>query len=150
MACDEALVLKWAHSQGDWAQHNRLNLEKAQVELGFTPDQGSPLPKLTPRMATCVDGLEAEQLIRRNYFNPGEGDFRSARFAGQKPISHRFRLTERGGAFIDACTPPKPQRVDARRPPNHQHLLQLPFVGLFAAGAACNGGPAESAFSVMN
>lgn len=113
MAPDEALLLKWifAKSQG-WTPHiGGLDWFKAQAELGFTSkEEATRSRRIDLRMATCLDGLEAQQLIRRTYFLPSSSSSldEPRKFEPQQ-VNFRLMLTERGTAFFEACQPPKPK-----------------------------------------
>jgi hypothetical protein len=111
MAPDEAALLNWihSHSQG-WTQHvGGLNWVEAQVELGFTTKQEADRSRrINPRMATCLDGLEAQQLIRRTYLLPSSSiSLDEPRKSEPQQVDFRLVLTERGAGFFEACQPPK-------------------------------------------
>jgi hypothetical protein len=112
MAPDEASVLKWTHdhSQG-WSQHiSGLKWTEAQAELGFTSrEEARRSSHIDPRLATCLDALEAQQLIRRNYWHRQGADDETYS-VGRRPMEFTLALTERGRAFIEACRPPKPKK----------------------------------------
>lgn len=111
MAPDEAKLLKWIndHSQG-WTPHvGGLNWSQAQVELGFTSKaEVVRNRRIDSRKATCLDGLEAQQLIRRTYCLPSSGSRldESSKF-GLKEVDWNLTLTERGDEVLNACEPPK-------------------------------------------
>lgn len=106
MAPDEAALLLWLNDQqtkndSTIVGTTRFRLLKAQSALNFA---GESTNLLSSRMVACLDGLEAEQLIRRSYV----GDLREQE-RGPKPLNFVFVTTERGLAFIEACQPPKPK-----------------------------------------
>jgi len=106
MAPDEAALLNWIHarSQG-WTHHLKdLDWFKAEVELGFGDAKNR---RLDSRMICCLDGLEAQQLIRRNYLLPS--DLAEPQKVESHQVPFRIVLSDRGSAFIDACRPPKPK-----------------------------------------
>jgi Abortive infection alpha len=113
MAPDEAALLKWTHakSQGWTPYVGGLKWIEAQAELGFTSkEEADRSHRIDPRMATCLDGLEAQQLIRRTYFLPSSSSSLDApRKNDLQQVNSHLTLTERGRAFIEACRPPKPK-----------------------------------------
>jgi hypothetical protein len=54
-----------------------------------------------------VDSLEAAQLVRRIYFTGDVNGFTG--LSEPDSVQHRYAVTERGRAFIEACSPPKPK-----------------------------------------
>jgi hypothetical protein len=111
MAHDEARLLMWIHEhEQEWPHRSALQWSNAQTELGFTTTKEPEMAiRIDPRMATCLDGLEAQQLIRRRYWLPDSGSFLDEESKyGRKQVAFTLEMTERGVAFLDACSPPKP------------------------------------------
>ena len=55
----------------------------------------------------CFDALESYQLIRRAYFNIDSEGLIAPSFS--EPLPSLPTMTDRGRAFLEACTPPKPK-----------------------------------------
>lgn len=109
MAHDEARLLKWIHEhEKEWPHRSPLQWSSAQSELGFTTkSEAERAARIDPRMATCLDGLEAQQLIRRRYWLPDSSSFLDEESKyGRKQVAFTLEMTERGVAFLEACSPP--------------------------------------------
>jgi hypothetical protein len=112
MAPEEAAIVNWLYDHSDAQSRFHgippLKLSQARDELGFRDKERAErtLP-LAQRFASCLDGLEAEQLIRRVYWENSDGrpepkmDVSFLRFS--------YMVTWRGEEFIGACRPPKPK-----------------------------------------
>jgi hypothetical protein len=111
MAPDEARLLEWIQEhEEEWPHDSALKWHTAQSELGFTTKKETETAiRIDCRMATCLDGLEAQQLIRRRYWLPDSSSFLDEphKFP-RKQVSFTLSITERGIAFLEACSPPKP------------------------------------------
>jgi hypothetical protein len=110
MAPDEARLLKWIHEhEEEWPHRSPLQWSSAQSELGFTTrNEAARANRIDPRMATCLDGLEAQQLIRRKYWLPDSSSFLDEESKyGRKQVAFTLEMTERGVGFLAACSPPK-------------------------------------------
>ena len=115
MAPDEAALLKWIYDKtATLNQIDYFQVCEAQVDLGWLKAtdcswQQAGLRGLTmsSRLATCLDSLEAEKLVRRAYLQgvPGEASV----YRMEEPIAFRFEMTNRGREFVEACQPPKPR-----------------------------------------
>jgi hypothetical protein len=114
MAPDEAKLLKWVceHEEA-WPHNGPLKWFSAQSELGFTTKgEAEKAIQIAPRMATCFDGLEAQQLIRRRYWPPDSSSFLDDESKyGRKQVAFTLDMTERGLAFLEACSPPKAKQT---------------------------------------
>jgi Abortive infection alpha len=114
MSPDEAQLLKWIHDHHGpgWTPHvGGLNWRDAQIELGFTTkEEAARSRRIDARMFTCLDGLEAQTLIRRDYYLPLD---RSSHVEPNKvdlrKVQFNIVLTERGDAFLEASRPPEPK-----------------------------------------
>jgi hypothetical protein len=114
MAHDEAKLLKWIREhEEEWPHNGPLKWFTAQSELGFTTKgEAERAIRIDPRMATCLDGLEAQQLIRRRYWLPDSSSFLDEESKyGRKQVAFTLEMTERGVAFLEACSPPKPKQT---------------------------------------
>lgn len=80
--------------------------------MGFTPKEEAEREiRIGPRMATCLDGLEAQQLIRRTYRLPDSSSFLDEESKyGRKQVAFTLEMTERGVAFLEAWNPPTPMK----------------------------------------
>jgi hypothetical protein len=110
MAPDEAHVLKWIDSRSAaWSPNaSGLNWHEAEVDLGFrNKSEVQTRGHFHPRLLTCLDGLEACQLIRREYLVPDKGVvLNEARDIRESFVPFRITLTKRGSTFLSACRPP--------------------------------------------
>src|ERR1017187_9491094 len=114
MAPDEAMLLKWIYEhEEEWPHRSPLQWFTAQSELGFTDKNTAETAKrIDPRMASSLDGLEAQQLIRRRYWLPDSSSFLDEESKyGRKQVAFTLEMTERGVAFLEACSPPKPKQT---------------------------------------
>jgi hypothetical protein len=115
MAPNEARLLKWmAECGGDARGITYQLLFSAQEALGYEARESFVLPRykdLDPRLATCLDGIEAQQLIRRNYWQKTKyGGF--TQVMGAEQVNHTLAITQRGTDFLKACQPPKPKEAE--------------------------------------
>jgi hypothetical protein len=112
MAPEEAAIINWLYDHSDASSRfhgiSPVQLSQARDELGFRDkERAERTLALAQRFASCLDGLEAEQLIRRVYWeNPEE------RLEPKTDVSFlrfSYLVTRRGEEFMEACRPPKPQ-----------------------------------------
>jgi hypothetical protein len=124
MSPDEARVLKWLHEHEDvWKQRNGFSifdLQSIQVELAFvTKEESRSMTKFDGRFVACLDGLEGELLIRRDYW---KSEDQADPKVYPAPVLYTFTITVRGVDFIEACRPPKPTPKSCQHPvPNQIH-----------------------------
>jgi hypothetical protein len=112
MSQEEAKLLEWIHdNEQDYGPWSGLNWKAAQSVLGFTSQEDAERSnQIDPDMATCLDGLEAQQLIRRTYWLPSSSrDLDNESSLGHKQVDFALKLTYRGEAFLEVCHPPKPK-----------------------------------------
>ena len=112
MAPDEASIVNWLYDHTDaWSRFHgipAMKLSQARDELGFSDKERveRTLP-LAQRFASCLDGLEAEQLIRRAYLENSDG--RAEPKKDESFMRFSYLVTRRGEEFMAACRPPKPK-----------------------------------------
>jgi Abortive infection alpha len=121
MSPDQAALLKWL-SEPTRHEQAFADAELIDAYAKIRPgDESGPYPK---ELGTCIEGLEAWQLVRRAEVRPdlktqsyeiGVGGNRNSLYSNPPPVVHipvheTFRLTHRGRAFIDACSPPRPKK----------------------------------------
>jgi hypothetical protein len=110
MSPDEAQLLKWIHhhSQGWTPLMVGLKWRDAEIELGFTTkEEAARSRRIDARMSTCLDGLEGQTLIRREYYSDPSDHVETK--LDLRRVQFNIVLTERGDAFLEAVRPPKPK-----------------------------------------
>jgi hypothetical protein len=101
LAPDESAVLNWifdySHQDPEFRNSRAFlkGLAEAFTDLGFTAkaEELEEFQYSHQRLESCLDGLQACQLIRRH-----DDDY-----------GHYYKLTFRGRDFVQSCRPPKPK-----------------------------------------
>lgn len=119
MAPDEAKFLTWfyARSAHRPSEHDSAIAEDGigllavfenlgSVGLAGEPSEGF---ELITRVQIALDGLMAEQLISKTYWQRQSDNTLVGTFMSPAEADHAYRLSFRGRAFLDACRPPKPE-----------------------------------------
>ena len=95
MAPDEAAVLKWMFENEQELTFYKSGLWKAQVELGYlTKEESERKDQMADDMVICLDGLQAQELIRKSYFEPSDNpplqQLYEARHGAAAALQHRI------------------------------------------------------------
>ncbi len=98
MSPDEARLLRWFETYEHPMDIHPVLVSVVGAYLthsGLPPTQNN-----TTEVSLSFDGLEAHQLVRREYYQ----------IASTDSLPSVVILTSRGAAFLDACRPPKPKQ----------------------------------------
>jgi len=110
MAPDEASIINWLYDHwDDWSRLHGVaaaTLSQARDELGFRDkERVERTLSLSQRFVSCLDGLEAEQLIRRYYVGKPNSSPEAMLEDSFLPFS--YLLTRRCEEFMVVCRPPR-------------------------------------------
>jgi Abortive infection alpha len=108
MAPDEARLLNWFYdtmTASPFKQIEGFTVSEVRAAFGWVDTKQRPTQAHARRISICLDGLEASQLIRRDYLISSRRD--QVPGSETQDVDYMFSLTERGTEFIHVCRPLK-------------------------------------------